>query len=134
MQVAVACIGFWSSVCTRRVSAAATIGSQAVVNQRAVLVIVTWRKVMCVAVTCIGLRSSISASRICATDAVSSQAVVDRRAVCLSIGWREVMYIAVACISSGPEYVHVESVPQPPSAVKQLLIGAQSLWLLLGEK
>jgi len=43
------------------------------------------------------------------------------------------MYIAVACIGSGPVYVHVESVPQPPLAVSQLLIGAQSLWLLLGK-
>jgi len=35
---------------------------------------------------------------------------------------------------SGPVHAQVESVPQPPLAVSQLLIGAQSLWLLLGEK
>ena len=35
---------------------------------------------------------------------------------------------------SGPVNVHVESVPQPPLLVAQLLIGAQSVWLFEGEK
>ena len=34
----------------------------------------------------------------------------------------------------GPVLVQAEFVPHPPFAVKQLLIGAQSVWLFEGEK
>ena len=64
MSVAVASVGLRASVSTCRVTTAAPICSQTIVNRSAVCMSIAWGEIVCVAMARVCLRASVCACRV----------------------------------------------------------------------